>query len=112
MSTKSKDKGIEDSPVTDSAQKKPQKGSEIRLAMYVVGLYISFMYWGFLQEKLTSTNYRVYNGNLMEPTLSRWKYPVTLNLAMAIATYVTALVVSTVVHEKSDVPLLAFWYVL
>jgi UDP-galactose transporter B1 len=47
--------------------------SEVRFLVYVAGIYISLIYWGYLQEKLTSKKY-----NNLE-----WNYPFALNFLMA-----------------------------
>lgn len=81
--------------------------SEIRFLVYVAGLYISLIYWGYLQEKLTSSRY-----NNLE-----WNYPFALNFLMASTALVFARMGEYIVgfgkHEKEinqpRVSALEFW---
>lgn len=78
---------------------------ELRLVVYCVGLYATFMVWAFLQERITSTKYELLGDSIF------WEYPVALNLAMAAAAYLTSLVIEYVQGEPIQVPALAFWLV-
>lgn len=80
--------------------------SELRLVLYCLGLYATFMLWGFLQERITSTKY--VSSLESDPPLE-WNYPVALNLAMAAATYFTASFIELLRGEKNKVPLHVFW---
>lgn len=80
--------------------------SELRLVLYCLGLYATFMLWGFLQERITSTKYV---SSLESDLRLEWNYPVALNLAMAAATYFTASFIELVRGEKNRVPLKVFW---
>lgn len=80
--------------------------SELRLVLYCLGLYATFMLWGYLQERITSTKYASVTES--DPALE-WNYPVALNLAMAAATYFTASFIELVRGEKNRVPLSVFW---
>jgi UDP-galactose transporter B1 len=65
---------------------------EIRFIGYVLGLYSTFIYWGYLQEKLTSTNYLVYrtkDGETFDQYME-WDYPFALNYCMAVSGFVIA----------------------
>jgi solute carrier family 35 (UDP-galactose transporter), member B1 len=67
--------------------------TEIRLVCYVIGLYTAFIYWGYLQEKITSTNYFPSSADGSEVTTgmpSKWQYPFSLNVFMAFATFFIA----------------------
>jgi hypothetical protein len=77
--------------------------AEARLVFYCGGLYVTFMLWGFLQERITSTKYAVGDEFIY------WKFPVALNLAMAGATYLTASIIEMIRGEKVQVPLRVFW---
>lgn len=85
--------------------------SEIRFLVYTVGLYACFIYWGYLQEKLTSTNYKSASGENFV-----WDYAFALNLFMAFGGYaVSSLVESIVVsygshdNTKKSIPFISFW---
>ena len=77
---------------------------ELRFVVYCVGLYVSFMLWAFLQERITSTKYE-----LGDNEQAMWKFPVALNLAMAVATFLTASVIEIIWGEKVKVPVSVFW---
>lgn len=51
---------------------------EIRFIGLILGLYASFIYWGYLQEKLTSITYQSYSGESYV-----WDSPISLNFFMA-----------------------------
>lgn len=78
--------------------------SELRLVLYCLGLYVTFMMWGYLQERITSTKYSV-----DDDVFVIWKYPIALNLAMAIATFLTASVIDAIWGEAIKVPISVFW---
>lgn len=59
--------------------------TEIRLCIYVVGLYVCFIYWGYLQEKLTSKPYTSINREALE-----WEFPFALNFCMATTSFLIA----------------------
>jgi solute carrier family 35 (UDP-galactose transporter), member B1 len=68
-------------------------GTEIRLVCYVIGLYTAFIYWGYLQEKITSTNYfpsSSVDGSETTQMPFKWQYPFSLNVFMALATFLIA----------------------
>ena len=79
--------------------------TEIRLIIYIAGLYGSFVYWGFLQEKLTSTEYVLDNN---QGGKYRWHFPFALNVFMALATFVVASIGDAMSPHRANVPLLAF----
>jgi len=80
------------------------RSKEIRLVTYVSGLYVSFVYWGYLQEKITSTEYIGNDDNL----ILKWQYPFALNVFMALATYVVASIGDMFCYSTPNVPLFAF----
>ena len=59
---------------------------ELYFLAHVLGLYVLFIYWGYVQEKLTSHKYSVH-GSMQN---IEWDYPIALNLLMAIASALTA----------------------
>lgn len=61
--------------------------------------------WGFLQERITSTKYTFANND----DVLIWSYPVSLNLAMAAATFLTASCIEFFKGETVKVPLAVFW---
>jgi UDP-galactose transporter B1 len=85
---------------------------EARLVLYVLGLYASFLYWGYLQEKLTSVDYAV-SAEANEvppsslPTVSvlRWDYPVALNLFMALSAWAAAALTEMFFPRGPPVPM-------
>jgi hypothetical protein len=79
--------------------------AELRLIFYVAGLYSSFIYWGFLQEKITATNYTL-DTNL-EKT-HRWHYAFALNVFMALATFIVASIGDLLSPSEVEIPFLAF----
>jgi hypothetical protein len=50
---------------------------EGRLALLVVGLYSTFLFWGYLQEKLTATTYECHSKGGNEKR--RWAFSALLN---------------------------------
>lgn len=74
---------------------------ELRLVGYVLGVYSCFLYWGFLQEKIFSTEY----ARIIDPDsapasenvaaadpgeVAHWNFPFLLNFFMALACYLVA----------------------
>lgn len=90
--------------------------TEIKLVFYVVSLYIVFIYWGYLQEKLTSNKYEIFRRKYAR-TYSRssiesvqWQYPFVLNLSMAFISSLIAFVVEIFFHEGiTQTPPSAYW---
>ncbi|KAJ1429308.1 UAA transporter, partial [Ochromonadaceae sp. CCMP2298] len=76
---------------------------ELRLAAYVAGLYVTFMYWGYLQEKITSSSYEGAEEQL------RWNYPFALNLCMALCTCLTASVIEFLFERNKPLSPMLFW---
>lgn len=58
---------------------------EAKLAVCTVGVYGCFLNWGYLQEKLLTTDYST------DGSEARWEYPLVLNLCMALACCATSL---------------------
>jgi hypothetical protein len=81
--------------------------AEVRLVLYVLGLYGAFMCWGYLQERITSTNY---SNNDSSGGDIIWAYPVALNTAMAAATFITAGTIELFQPESKSIPLVVYWY--
>jgi UDP-galactose transporter B1 len=77
--------------------------TEMRLLLYITGLYITFIYWGYLQEKLTSSTYQGKNG-----TLLKWDYPFSLNLLMAVFATMSAHVTEIVFNDKNQRDVVSF----
>jgi UDP-galactose transporter B1 len=65
--------------------------TEVKLCFYITGIYSVFIYWGYLQEKLTSQNYVVDISSTGELITMRWKFACALNMCMAIACFMVAL---------------------
>ncbi|CAM9291615.1 unnamed protein product [Discosporangium mesarthrocarpum] len=81
--------------------------SEVKLISAVGGLYTAFLYWGFLQEKITSQTY-------VSPTDSnvtgKWHFSFVLNACMATAGALTGLLMLAVTGQlKGNPPLSQFW---
>ena len=71
--------------------------SELRLAIYIATLYAVFIYWGYLQEKITSTHYNaavpVVSDDAVSSSSMQWRHPFVLNLFMSVSTCLTAEVI-------------------
>ncbi|CAM9703674.1 unnamed protein product [Chrysoparadoxa australica] len=57
----------------------PNGGGEGKLVVAVIGVYSTFLLWGYLQERITGVDY--INGDEKE----RWKFPFFLNACMAMS---------------------------
>lgn len=87
--------------------------TELRLALYTVSLYAVFIYWGYLQEKLTSTPYIVSG----KETTRTWTFAFALNFSMAAICAGVAEVADKVMYqepmkdkkEREAVSPLVFW---
>lgn len=64
-----------------------------RLLFSIVGLYSSFLLWGYLQERLSSTDYNttLENGASSDGSNGRWKNVVVLNFSMALCSTLISL---------------------
>lgn len=67
-----------------------------RLPISVCGLYASFMFWGYLQERLSSTNYALLTTEQEYPLADdnqqgKWTFVFVLNCCMAFTSFLTAL---------------------
>ena len=76
--------------------------SELKMILYILSLYSIFIYWGYLQEKLTSTKYSIFKGKFRPKMYKRpsvdfvqWQYSFVLNLSMAFVSCVTAVIVDS-----------------
>jgi UDP-galactose transporter B1 len=76
---------------------------EIRLLFYVCGLYTAFVYWGYLQEKITSTQYEIILEN--QNRKIKWQFPFTLNLLMALATFIVSGIGELIYPSPEKIPL-------
>jgi UDP-galactose transporter B1 len=89
--------------------------TEVRFLGYTVGLYTCFIYWGYLQEKLTSTKY---NSNVVGESVE-WDSAFALNMFVSLGGYTVASIVEKMILSSSDsdsevkiaVPITAFWKV-
>ena len=72
---------------------------EARFLLYVAVLYVCFIYWGYLQEKITTTNYLVTNpgpfygqdsSTAANKLYKKWNFPFALNALMALLSVITA----------------------
>jgi hypothetical protein len=84
---------------------KMKYGKEITLVMYAIGLYATFVVWGYLQERITTTSY-IADGSLEQ---MRWNYPFVLNICMAAGAFITTSVIDLIWSEKVKVPIWVFW---
>ena len=78
--------------------------TELKLVGYVGGLYVCFIYWGYLQEKLTSTEYKSY----FDGSAVRWDYPFALNFMMALSAAVMSAIVEYFSNTVNKVSPMAF----
>lgn len=77
--------------------------TEIRFVGLVLGLYASFIYWGYLQEKLTSLPYETSYGEELH-----WDYSVALNVWMALSAFLAATLAEQVSPSHNKAPFMAF----
>lgn len=107
--------------------------SAIRLVCYTISLFTIFITWGYLQEKITSSEvnnpfYLLESNQLKDslpsslkssPTL-RWNYPFVLNLCMSFCATISSYIItkfqtnsSSIIknEEKNQVNLSLFWKV-
>jgi len=75
------------------SQPKAPKGRVFRLLFSILGLYSSFLLWGYLQERLSSTDYNttLENGASSDGSSGRWKNVVVLNFFMALSSTLISL---------------------
>jgi hypothetical protein len=81
-------------------------GKEIKLVVYAIGLYATFVVWGYLQERITTTAYVTADGSNEQ---MRWNYPFVLNICMAAGAFITTSLMELVWTEKVKVPIWVFW---
>jgi len=78
--------------------------AELKFIGYVSGLYVCFIYWGYLQEKLTSTKYKdSVTGENIE-----WDFAYALNLFMAISATALGSIADLLSFNKSKKPIQIF----
>lgn len=82
---------------------------EMRLVFYVMSLYAIFITWGYLQEKITASDYTSsLEGS--EGMKMRWDYPSVLNVCMsASAALSAALVEHMLQNANKEVTFMMFW---
>lgn len=78
--------------------------TQLRLGIYICGLYVSFVYWGYLQEKITSTKYI----SSIDGKEMRWDYAYVLNAFMAFSTSLFASVGVALSANNQKSPFLPF----
>ena len=83
----------------------------LRFVFQITSIYACFLFWGYLQEKITSSNYVVAATTPSSPTrLARWSFPCALNLCMAWAGAVTAWFILLVGQKEKPVnSIQKFW---
>ncbi|CAM9148796.1 unnamed protein product [Choristocarpus tenellus] len=80
---------------------------EVKLIIAVAGIWSSFLYWGYLQEKITSV---VYVSPTDQHTTGKWQFSFVLNACMALAAALTGLVMLQVTGQtKGNPSLKEFW---
>jgi UDP-galactose transporter B1 len=80
--------------------------AEVKFVGLSVGLYVCFIYWGYLQEKVTSTKYTGPRGEVLE-----WNYAFALNLIMSASGTLMATVVELLTKQATakSVPMMVYW---
>jgi UDP-galactose transporter B1 len=78
--------------------------NEVKLIGYVLGLYITFIKWGYLQEKLTSSTYVDDFGHSI-----KWTFPLALNFLMAAASAFIAFIFEFFTVRSRPLPMDLFW---
>lgn len=90
-----------------AAKAQPQKsGSGVRLLIKALGIYVCFIYWGLVQERVTTTAYKPAAGLEVKP--GRFNAMAALNAFMAAA----AMIVGLVLHQLTKgttAPFTTFW---
>lgn len=86
---------------------------EVRFIASVLGLYISFVYWGYLQEKITSSKYTVEMINPAKQVVGTaqlgWDYSLALNLCMAIAAVIGSATLERLTGTYRPESIWLFW---
>jgi UDP-galactose transporter B1 len=87
---------------------------EVRFLTSVAGLYASFLYWGYLQEKITSTSYATstsFNTTTAagSPTEMKWDYSLALNLCMAVSAVLGAGLLERITGTYKQASIWLFW---
>jgi len=73
----------------------------LRLVIYIAGLYLSFIYWGVLKERLTSTKYSRANTDETELGGIKWSFPVVINCFQAFLATALIIPIQYFVKDKS-----------
>lgn len=76
----------------------------MKLAFAVSGIYCSFLYWGYLQERITSVKYVAADGSF-----GKWQFAFFLNLLMTVAAYITGFAMVKATTQPTHPPLSHFW---
>jgi UDP-galactose transporter B1 len=87
---------------------------EVRFLTSVAGLYASFLYWGYLQEKITSTSYATstsFNTTTTagSPTEMKWDCSLALNLCMAVSAVLGAGLLERITGTYKQASIWLFW---
>lgn len=83
---------------------------ELRLVFYVLSLYAAFITWGYLQEKITASDYLSTSVPGSEGLAMRWDYPSVLNVFMSTSAAISALIVELILQNKPNgVSFTVFW---
>ena len=79
---------------------------ELKFVGYAACLYVCFVYWGYLQENVTSTKYKSPTGDILE-----WNFAFALNLIMSCSGFAVAVLVESLTKAKGSksVSFVAFW---
>jgi solute carrier family 35 (UDP-galactose transporter), member B1 len=78
------------SELTVSTVSQPQQQSIITLLICVGGIYTSFLTWGFLQERITTTPYHLTSSTAAQPQLEYFRFPLVLNTIQAFFAFTSA----------------------
>lgn len=88
--------------------------TELRLVSYVLSLYAIFITWGYLQERITSYQYKsLAPGEIGVSYL--WQYPIVLNFLMTASASLTGSLANEIIrfmdpnHSHPEVNFMIFW---
>jgi solute carrier family 35 (UDP-galactose transporter), member B1 len=77
--------------------------SQAKLVLAIGGIYGSFLVWGYLQERITSTTYG--EGK----STSKWNFPIFLNFCMAVGAWIAGWIMVQVTPQQETPPASVFW---
>jgi solute carrier family 35 (UDP-galactose transporter), member B1 len=78
------------SKINASKPSQSQQQSILTLLICVGGIYISFLTWGFLQERITTTPYHITSSTAAQPQLEYFRFPLVLNTIQAFFAFTSA----------------------